>query len=176
MPRQTEFLRAALLNRWLAVVAAWCTLSSFAALPCGASDEKPPVPWWQAETVMGEDSTLVLTNRPWWDRAKALACGEHLLLKSELPGGGQMLVRCERLKRPREQDAILWVIDDDGDLSRATPTVTRTTTATWSTTIATAKSTGCSTTWTTTTTKRPTRWKCDTSRAGSCAWHGSAST
>jgi len=116
MTRQTQLPGAGLFNRWLAVPAAWCILASFAALPCRASDEKDPVPWWQAETAMGEDSTLVLTDRPWWSRAKALASGEFLLLESELPGGGKMLVRGERLNRPGPQDAVVWVIDDDGDL------------------------------------------------------------
>ncbi|NQT11286.1 MAG: hypothetical protein HQ582_00965, partial [Planctomycetes bacterium] len=53
--------------------------------------------------------------------AKALAPGEDLLVKSDLSGGGQMLVRCERLKRTREQDAIVWIIDDDGDFKPGDP-------------------------------------------------------
>lgn len=110
-----HFPKEDVFNRWLTVLAAWCILPGFAAMPCGASHQEKPLPWWQAETAMGEDSTLVLTGRPWWDRAKGLAAGEHFPLRSELVGGGQMLIRCERLMRRKQQDAIVWVIDDDGD-------------------------------------------------------------
>ena len=115
MTHQTHSPESRLFRRFLAVPAVWCILSSSLVVPCSASDQQEPLPWWQAETAMGGESTLVLTDRPWWDRAKALAAGEHLLVKSELPGGGQMLVRSERLMRHKQQDAIVWVIDDDGD-------------------------------------------------------------
>ncbi|MBL7038703.1 MAG: hypothetical protein ISR77_08725 [Pirellulaceae bacterium] len=115
MTHQTHAPESRLFRRFLAVSAVCCILSSSLVVPCSASDQQEPLPWWQAETEMGEDSTLVLTDKPWWDRAKTLASGEHILVKSELPGGGPMLVRAERLTRHKQQDAIVWVIDDDGD-------------------------------------------------------------
>jgi len=79
-------------------------------------EEKPTTHWWEAETALAEDGTLILTGKPWWKRAAALKVGEHFLVKSEYPDGGQMLVRREKLKRGKKTfEAIVWVIDDDGD-------------------------------------------------------------
>jgi len=80
--------------------------------------------WWEAETAMRPGGTLALTKKPWWERAQAMKVGEQLTLQSDLPGGGAMLVRRERLKlrwgygrrKPSEEDVLVWVIDDDGDL------------------------------------------------------------
>lgn len=99
---------------WLAVFMLPC-----APRPVHAAE--PPLPWWQAETAMNERGELPLSNKPWWSRAKTLAAGQQFAVRSELPGGGQMLVRRERLtRRDRSQvEAIVWLIDDDGDLPPA---------------------------------------------------------
>ena len=80
-----------------------------------AQSADAPAPWWERETSMTDDGRLVLTGKPWWNRARGLRVGERFLVNSELPGGGRMLVRRERLPG-RKVDAIVWVIDDDGDL------------------------------------------------------------
>jgi len=80
--------------------------------------------WWEAETAMGPGGTLILTAKPWWERAQAMKVGEQFTLQSDLPSRGAMLVRRERLKlrwgygrrKPSEEDVIVWVLDDDGDL------------------------------------------------------------
>jgi hypothetical protein len=80
-------------------------------------EEKPAAPWWETETALAEDGTLILTGKPWWKRAAALKVGEHFTVKSEYPGGGRMLVRREQLTRGGKTfEAVVWVIDDDGDL------------------------------------------------------------
>ena len=71
--------------------------------------------WWEAETAMQTGGLLDISSKPWWQRARALKAGESFRLKSELPGGGDMLVRREKLTQP-ECDAVVWVIDDDGDM------------------------------------------------------------
>jgi hypothetical protein len=75
--------------------------------------------WWQRETAMKPGGILDLKEKPWWPRAKALKPGERLSLQSDLPGGGRMLVRRETVTRGngKQQDAIVWIIDDDdGDM------------------------------------------------------------
>ncbi|MFH1265287.1 MAG: hypothetical protein ABIK89_06125 [Planctomycetota bacterium] len=87
---------------------------------CG---EAEPASWWEAETAMGPGGTLTLTEKPWWERAQALEVGEHFTERSDLPGGGQMLIRRERSKlawgyggrKASEADVLVWVLDDDGD-------------------------------------------------------------
>ena len=74
------------------------------------------VPWWEAETAMSTKGEVLLRDKPWWPRAQALKVGEQFLVRSALPGGGQMLVRRERLRRGRKTfEAVVWVLDDDGD-------------------------------------------------------------
>ena len=115
MRRLRRFSGSGLFNWWLAVSVASCILSNFAAMPCRASDEEKSLPWWQAESAMDEESKLPLTGKPWWERAKTLKVGEHFAIQSQLPGGGQMLVRRENVDERRPK-AIIWVIDDDGDM------------------------------------------------------------
>ncbi len=79
--------------------------------------QQAAAPWWEAETAMGPGGTLLLSGKPWWDRAGKLEVGEQFALQSEHPGRGQMLVRRERVTRRggKQADAIVWVLDDDGD-------------------------------------------------------------
>ncbi|MDD4870053.1 MAG: BNR-4 repeat-containing protein [Kiritimatiellae bacterium] len=75
--------------------------------------------WWERETIMTDDSSLSMAQKSWWTKVKALKSGEHFMVRSEYPGGGLMLVRCETLTRrgsKKPQDAIVWIIDDDGDM------------------------------------------------------------
>jgi len=92
-------------------------------LPSGAAAQEKPIPWWEAETAMSDSGELLLSKKPWWPRAQALKPGEHLVVRSGYPGGALMLVRREHLvRRDRtEVDAIVWVLDDDGDLRPGDP-------------------------------------------------------
>ncbi len=95
----------------------WLVMLVLLAMPWSARAAEEPQPWWEAETALAEDGTLVLTDKPWWKRAQGLKVGEHFLVTSEFPGRGRMLVRRERFKRRgKPTEAIVWVLDDDGDL------------------------------------------------------------
>jgi hypothetical protein len=75
------------------------------------------VPWWERETQLDQHGVLDLRTKPWWTRATQLADGQQFTVKSQEPGGGWMLVKRERLTgRRANQSAIVWVIDDDGDM------------------------------------------------------------
>ena len=93
-----------------------------AGKPISAADEKP-TSWWEAETALDRNGRLLLTGKPWWRRAAALKVGEHFSFQSTLPGGGRMIVRRERLVFPppksKTVDALVWIIDDDGDMRPA---------------------------------------------------------
>jgi hypothetical protein len=93
-------------------------LPEFLAQPCTVWGRGNQPAWWEAETAMGPGGTLVLADKPWWQRAQALEPGEQFRLQSEHPGGGQMLVRREQVTRRggSRADALVWVLDDDGDL------------------------------------------------------------
>lgn len=82
------------------------------------SDAQAGLTWWERETAMTDDGTLDLSRKPWWPRAKTLKSGERFTVRSEYPGGGLMLVRCETLKDRKgvAKDAIVWILDDDGDM------------------------------------------------------------
>jgi hypothetical protein len=75
--------------------------------------------WWEAETALGEDGSLDLPSKSWWERAVSLETGDSFSITSELPGGGKMIVRRQELIRRggRKTDALVWIIDDDGDLA-----------------------------------------------------------
>ncbi len=118
VPNGTRLAIAAFKDRvlWASLLAfglAWCPVATRAA--------EPPLPWWQAETAMTDRGELLLSSKPWWPRAKSLAPDQQFSVRSDLPGGGSMLVRRERLTRRdgSRAQAIVWVIDDDGDLSHA---------------------------------------------------------
>lgn len=69
-------------------------------------------PWWMQETALTPTGQLRLDGKPWWPKALALELGASLLLDD-----GRGLVRRETCqdRRGRNQDAIVWVIDDDED-------------------------------------------------------------
>ena len=75
--------------------------------------------WWEAETALEEDGSLNLPGKSWWQRALSLEAGGSLTVTSQLPGGGKMIVRRQEVARRggRKTDAVVWVIDDDGDLA-----------------------------------------------------------
>ena len=90
-------------------------LSVFSSQQALLAEEKTS-PWWETETAMGNGGLLKLDKKPWWNRAQALAVGEHFVVKSAQPGGEAMLIRREAWKSGRKMlEAIVWVIDDDGD-------------------------------------------------------------
>ena len=77
------------------------------------------LPWWESETAMNSKGELLLDQQPWWKKAVALKVGESFRLKSDVGEGGQMIVRREKITRYNGKvcEAIVWVIDDDGDLA-----------------------------------------------------------
>src|SRR5262245_44316030 len=70
--------------------------------------------WWMRETEMATGGRLQITSKAWWARANELKTGESFVVDDNQEMG--MLVRRERVtNRSRTCDAIVWVIDDDGD-------------------------------------------------------------
>jgi hypothetical protein len=78
-------------------------------------------PWWMRETAMRPGGELRLDDKPWWPRARALKEGEQFIVKSTQPRGGLMLVRREKRQMVPSEDMIVWIIDDDGDMSPSHP-------------------------------------------------------
>ena len=145
------------------------------ALRVLAGDEAP-LAWWERETALKPGGILDLKEKSWWPRAKALKPGEHFAVHSELPGGGRMLVRCETLTRRggKPQNAVVWIINDNGDMPPDATDGDRRTTATWWITMATVWPTAWSITLTTATASQP-KWKSAISSMASCESPGSAS-
>lgn len=93
-------------------------LVGLAAAGCQAT-----TPWWERETQLDPHGVLDLKTKPWWPKAQQLADGQEFTVRSSEPGGGWMHVKRERLTGKRaKQSAIVWVLDDDGDMM-ATPEV-----------------------------------------------------
>jgi len=80
-------------------------------------------PWWMQYTALTREGQLELTHRPWWLRAMQLPVGESFVVNttdtienSKRKTNAPMLVRRERFRnRSAEVEAIVWIIDDDGD-------------------------------------------------------------
>ncbi|MBN1492392.1 MAG: hypothetical protein JXA69_20940 [Phycisphaerae bacterium] len=68
------------------------------------------------ETALTQDGQFDLRTKAWWSQAAELKVGEQFIVGAEGDAAGRMLVRRERLRnRNKEVEAIVWVIDDDGD-------------------------------------------------------------
>jgi len=90
-------------------------LLGLAAAGCQAA-----TPWWEKEAQLDSHGVLDLKTKPWWPKAAQLVDGREFTVRSSEPGGGWMHVRRERLTGKRtNQSAIVWVIDDDGDMMAA---------------------------------------------------------
>ncbi len=86
----------------------------------GAEEDRTPLglgdasqgPWWMQQTALTDSGGLRLDGKAWWERAAALELGESFTADD-----GRSLLRREAFKdrggKPR--DAIVWVLDDDGD-------------------------------------------------------------
>lgn len=78
-------------------------------------------PWWMQQTAFSDDGALDLASRPWWPRAAELALHESFPIEAEDGQGparpNVMLVRREQftIRSGEQVDAIVWIIDDDGD-------------------------------------------------------------
>lgn len=124
MKQSNQPYRRDILRHSLPTAMTWLILLWLSMLPPTACADEKSAPWWETETAMDKNGRLILTGKPWWDRAKGLNVGEHFLVKSKLSGGGQMLVRKSELTgggqmnvpRGKKLDAVIWVIDDDGDM------------------------------------------------------------
>jgi hypothetical protein len=97
----------------LVLFAALLEATALAAEPEGLSlNHGAQVPWWIAETALTASGGLRLDEKAWWDKASKLEVGGSFLTED-----GAGLVRREVFEdaRGKEQDAIVWVIDDDRD-------------------------------------------------------------
>ena len=142
------------------------------ALPILHSAERPmrageegKGPWWMRATAMKRDGTMVdFRKLPWWRRAAGLKAGESFMVEAKGEAKDRMLVRREKFRtaayitKARDIEAIVLVIDDDGDGSVRNGGDQAILIATWPTTTPTGRWTGWSTTSTTTATTRPTGW------------------
>jgi hypothetical protein len=78
--------------------------------------------WWERETAMGKSGELTLSEKTWWTEAANLKPGEIITIKSEFPDGGLMLIKCEKRQRgAANQQMIVWILDDDGDMDKENP-------------------------------------------------------
>lgn len=83
----------------------------------GISGCQATAPWWERETRLDPRGVLDLRAKSWWPRANRLIEGQQFLVTSQEPGGGSMLIRRERMTgRRANQVAIVWILDDDGDM------------------------------------------------------------
>ena len=91
-------------------------------------------PWWMRQTAVRRDGTMAsLKTKSWWGKAQKLKVGESFIVDAAGEAKERMQVRRERFKvfwrgqdrKPRvgggliDVEAIVWVIDDDGDGSVA---------------------------------------------------------
>ncbi len=76
--------------------------------------------WWERETAMQPGGKLVLTDKPWWPKAKKLSAGESFHVRSSEPDAGLMLIRCENRVRGKGT-MVVWILDDDGDMDENAP-------------------------------------------------------
>jgi hypothetical protein len=69
------------------------------------------------QTEMNKEGKLDLKAKPWWRQASELKVGQSFVVEADGPAKGQMLVRREKFstRSEKEVEAIVWVIDDDGD-------------------------------------------------------------
>ena len=75
-------------------------------------------PWWMKQTAIKRDGTMAsLKTKPWWGKAQKLKVSESFIVDAAGEAKNRMLVRRERFKirSGKEIEAIVWVIDDDGD-------------------------------------------------------------
>jgi hypothetical protein len=73
-------------------------------------------PWWMRQTAMSPEGELRLGDFPWWPSAAALTVGEKLVIEDGNAPPRSMSVTCEKFRnRSQEVEAIVWIIDDDGD-------------------------------------------------------------
>ena len=89
----------------------------FAMIMIAGCAEEKASPWWIEQTAMDDAGRLDLKKQPWWNRASVLKPGEYYDIE-EVTNAGEMRVRCERTRNVSEEvDAIVLIIDDDGDRS-----------------------------------------------------------
>ncbi len=81
-----------------------------------AAGEDMKGPWWMQQTALTKDGKLDLKSKPWWPRAAKLKAGEEFVVDAQGPAAGRMVVRREKVgDPPKVSEAIVWIIDDDGD-------------------------------------------------------------
>ncbi len=79
-------------------------------------------PWWMRQTALKRDGSIArFSSQQWWNRAKKLKVGESFIIPAAGEAKDRMLVRKEKFRtsgmvsKLREVEAIVWIIDDDGD-------------------------------------------------------------
>jgi len=88
-----------------------------------AAGEDMKGPWWMRETALTKEGRLRqdFKARSWWTKAAQLKVGESFVIDSPGEAAGKMLVRREKFgTSAKAMEAIVWVIDDDGDGSART--------------------------------------------------------
>jgi len=114
----------AALARWVAplgiLVATGCAGVPGTSRPLAAGQDMAG-PWYMQQTALTRDGRLDLKSKPWWPKAAALKLGEQFSIDAAGEAAGRMIVRREEAaRRTGAVEAIVWVIDDDGDGSAAT--------------------------------------------------------
>jgi len=96
-----------------------CASAAEAPKPLTAGQGKDG-PWWMRQTVLTKEGKLSLKDKPWWPRAAKLKVGEQFIVEAQGGLKDRMLVRREKFRnRSARVEAIVWIIDDDGDGSVA---------------------------------------------------------
>lgn len=82
-----------------------------------AAGEENAGTWWMQQTALTREGQFIdLKTKPWWQNAVQLAVAEKQVIDVEGDKSQQMLIRREKLRnRTGEVEALVWVIDDDGD-------------------------------------------------------------
>ncbi len=93
------------------------------AAPARRAGEEAGGPWWMVQTALTPSGEFPsLRNRRWWKKALELKPGESLIVEAGGDAAERMFVRREALKPASAvaSEAIVWIIDDDGDGSAIT--------------------------------------------------------
>ena len=75
-------------------------------------------PWWMRQTALSREGKFAdLKSKPWWKKTAGLKVGESFIVDEKGEAQDRMLVRRERftIRSGKEVEAVVWVIDDDGD-------------------------------------------------------------
>ena len=79
-------------------------------------------PWWMQQTAIKRNGAIApFSSHRWWNQAKKMKVGESFIVPAVGEAKEKMLVRREKFRtsgmvsKLRDVEAIVWIIDDDGD-------------------------------------------------------------